>query len=277
MNERNKYSSFIKNPLGIIALSLIIVEAIAALVIQFSTLTDFQNTLIISFIIIFPFFVMVIFYNLVAKHHTKLYAPKDYVDEQHFVNLFEYSRTENKYIKKEVKIDEISKNPEKKNLDILELKNNEISQSALSRKMSNYKIIINSLKSESVISELNKNGFKASKYEDMDKNILDENHEAIWLGSNIDFSYAKSVIQIAKKYLPHLKYISKSGDFIDPPNYVHDQIFLGGSSDTAVNRDGISPFTEDDFKVLFNSKNAEEFNKIIYNKYPSNYSPLSEW
>ena len=76
---------FTKSPLGIIALFIILVYALASLVLMFDS--EFGDKLIplIWFLVGFPVLVFVGFLWLVAKHHTKLYAPSDYKDEDNFL------------------------------------------------------------------------------------------------------------------------------------------------------------------------------------------------
>ncbi|MBM7408765.1 hypothetical protein [Methanococcus maripaludis] len=76
-----------KNPLGIIGLFITLVYGIAGLTTIFSNLDYYQRFLLIIFIVVFPFVLLYVFYILVTKHHDKLYAPSDFQNEEHFVNL----------------------------------------------------------------------------------------------------------------------------------------------------------------------------------------------
>ncbi len=86
----NKFSeaakNFSHNPLGIIALFIWLVYAIAALVMMYSinSLLPHESVMLLSFIILFPFVILFVFYKLVTKHHNKLYAPKDYRTDDAF-------------------------------------------------------------------------------------------------------------------------------------------------------------------------------------------------
>lgn len=75
-----------KNPLGIIALFIVLVYGIAALVLGVSAdnLETFHKTILVFFLGLFPVCVLVAFIWLVANHHTKLYAPSDFLDETGF-------------------------------------------------------------------------------------------------------------------------------------------------------------------------------------------------
>ncbi|EOB6242206.1 hypothetical protein ABRZ87_21475 [Vibrio vulnificus] len=78
-----------KNPLGIIALAFVFVYAIAGL---FTSQTDLEESLLwvlILFLVLFPCLVLYVFYRLVTEHHTKLYAPSDYSNEDNFVRALQ--------------------------------------------------------------------------------------------------------------------------------------------------------------------------------------------
>ena len=75
-----------RNPLGIIALFILLVYGFACLVLGVAgkTMEAAERAPLIWFLVLFPAIVLIAFYRLVAKHHRKLYAPSDYRDESHF-------------------------------------------------------------------------------------------------------------------------------------------------------------------------------------------------
>ncbi|HAK88929.1 MAG TPA: hypothetical protein DHV16_09305 [Nitrospiraceae bacterium] len=75
-----------RNPLGIIALFIVLVYGIAALVLGISSnnLQTYEKLPLIYFLVIFPIIVLIVFYRLVSKHHVKLYAPDDFRDKEGF-------------------------------------------------------------------------------------------------------------------------------------------------------------------------------------------------
>lgn len=75
-----------KNPLGIIALFIVLVYGIAGLVLSVAakSLSADQKTIMIWFLAAFPFAVLFVFAWLVANHHSKLYAPEDYRTDESF-------------------------------------------------------------------------------------------------------------------------------------------------------------------------------------------------
>lgn len=75
-----------KSPLGIIALFLILVYAVASLVISFAKPEFFQYAShpVVVFLATFPVIVLFVFAYLVARHHTKLYAPYEFKNQEDF-------------------------------------------------------------------------------------------------------------------------------------------------------------------------------------------------
>lgn len=86
-----------RNPLGIIALFIVLVYGFACLLFGFSadTLTPPERTLLIWFVILFPVLVLVLFGWLVSKHHKKLYAPSDYRDDNSFLQAHQQQPLKN--------------------------------------------------------------------------------------------------------------------------------------------------------------------------------------
>jgi hypothetical protein len=83
MSEQSFYESaktFSRNPLGIIALFLVLVYAVASIVISLAKPEFYQNPYhpAVLFLAFFPLAVLLVFAYLVARHHRNLYAPQDY-------------------------------------------------------------------------------------------------------------------------------------------------------------------------------------------------------
>jgi len=80
-----------RNPLGIIALFIVLVYGFACLLFGFSSesLSADEKTPLIYFIIIFPVLVLFLFGWLVSKHHDKLYSPSDYRDDKSFLTTLQ--------------------------------------------------------------------------------------------------------------------------------------------------------------------------------------------
>jgi CheY-like chemotaxis protein len=75
-----------KNPIGIIALFIVLVYGFASLVTAFSSsLTANERIPLIWFLVIFPVLVLVVFAWLVSQHAGKLYSPSDFKNEENYV------------------------------------------------------------------------------------------------------------------------------------------------------------------------------------------------
>lgn len=75
-----------KNPLGIIALFIVLVYGFAALVTAMGTaLSPTERVPLVYFLVLFPVLVLGVFAWLVSRHTGKLYSPSDFKDEQNFV------------------------------------------------------------------------------------------------------------------------------------------------------------------------------------------------
>ena len=75
-----------RNPLGIIALFIVLVYGFAALVTTFSgSFTAAERLPLIWFLVLFPELVLVAFYLLVSRHSHTLFAPSDFKNEDNYV------------------------------------------------------------------------------------------------------------------------------------------------------------------------------------------------
>ena len=68
-----------RNPLGIIALFISLIYGMSAVLLGTSVknLSSANQTILVYFIVVFPFVVLGVFGWLVSRHHTKLYGPAD--------------------------------------------------------------------------------------------------------------------------------------------------------------------------------------------------------
>jgi CheY-like chemotaxis protein len=81
-----KAEKLARNPLGIIALFIVLIYGFAAMVITFGdALTADQKTPLIYFLVGFPVLVLGVFAWLVSRHSGKLFAPSDYRDEENYL------------------------------------------------------------------------------------------------------------------------------------------------------------------------------------------------
>lgn len=83
ISNAHKYT---RNPLGIIALFITFIYAIAALVLGVTPSLDYSLKVpLVWFLIIFPVMILMVFSDLVANHHHKLYSPMDYRTDDGFL------------------------------------------------------------------------------------------------------------------------------------------------------------------------------------------------
>jgi hypothetical protein len=77
-----------KNPLGFVALFISLIYGMSALLLgaAVGSLTVVNQTILVIFIVIFPFVVLSVFSWLVANHHRKLYGPGDFRSDESFLN-----------------------------------------------------------------------------------------------------------------------------------------------------------------------------------------------
>lgn len=97
-----------RNPLGIIALFIVLIYGFASLVVGFSGSLQPEDRLpIVWFLVVFPVIVLAIFAWLVSQHHEKLYAPKDFTTDEAFLrNVRERSKQRQIIIDQDMEVQE---------------------------------------------------------------------------------------------------------------------------------------------------------------------------
>lgn len=79
-----------RNPLGIIALFIVLVYGLAALITAFGgSLSESERLPLIYFLVGFPVLVIFVFGWLVSRHSTKLFSPSDFRDEENYIRTIE--------------------------------------------------------------------------------------------------------------------------------------------------------------------------------------------
>lgn len=77
-----------RNPLGIIALFIVLVYGFASLVTTFAgSFTQAERLPLVYFLVSFPVLVLLVFAWLVSAHSGKLFAPADFKDEANYVKM----------------------------------------------------------------------------------------------------------------------------------------------------------------------------------------------
>jgi len=80
--------SLSRNPLGIIALFIVLVYGFAALVTAFASSFSHEERLpLVYFLVVFPIVVLIIFAWLVSRHSGKLFSPQDFKNEDNYVKM----------------------------------------------------------------------------------------------------------------------------------------------------------------------------------------------
>lgn len=90
-----------KNPLGIIALFILLIYGLATILFGYvgNVLTENQRWCFVIFLVVFPIVVLAAFVYLVTKHHPKLYAPGEFKDERNFLGYISPRDREQKYMR----------------------------------------------------------------------------------------------------------------------------------------------------------------------------------
>ena len=107
-----------RNPLGIIALFIVLVYGIAGFVLGISSehLQSNEKLPLVWFLVFFPVIVLIAFYRLVTHHHVKLYAPNDFPDKEGFFRVLSPAEQRQK-LEQEVKAIE-AEVPETKSIKV---------------------------------------------------------------------------------------------------------------------------------------------------------------
>jgi hypothetical protein len=125
-------------------------------------------------------------------------------------------------------------------------------------------------KCSKLLEELVKQNYIADIYRfGIDKKFVSNiEHEAIWLGCEVPLDMAINVIKMAKRYYPHLKYIQLSDDKKFAPEFVKYQIYIGGATSTAKERE-LRVLSECDFEKIYSFNSIKEFHNYIKQFDPS--------
>lgn len=122
-------------------------------------------------------------------------------------------------------------------------------------------------KAKKLIEALSQSGFTASIYNEFSDEQSPKSNEAIWVGKSVPYKDVVEIIKIALTYFPNLKYASLSGDHDEPPEYVHSEMFLGGTTFTA-EEEGLRELPTKNLPVLFDEiSSKEELHEFIRSYY----------
>ncbi|ADZ93382.1 hypothetical protein [Marinomonas mediterranea] len=134
--------------------------------------------------------------------------------------------------------------------------------------------VIDVIGSSEIVESLKNKGFNAEIYPHRHKEYdkrepfksIKGEQEGIWIGYRVEANIAIRAINVALKIWPELKYIVIPSDNSSPPDHVNDQIFIGGSSKTPINR-GTRPWLLEELKSLKEDIDINEFHRKIREKY----------
>ncbi|EHH1191807.1 hypothetical protein QTU68_004456 [Vibrio vulnificus] len=132
--------------------------------------------------------------------------------------------------------------------------------------------VVNVPQSLHLIESLKNKGFKPELYigRGIDEKIISGikgQQEALWVGAELSSKQVIPAIKLAVSMWPDLKYIHLSNDGGDPPDYVHEQLFIGGSTQTAVERYALEPWSLEELMQLDENLPTKDFHRKIRDKY----------
>lgn len=277
----------IKNPLTIIAIFAGIAEVSGTLVLPF--IADENQLIFIYFLIIFPSVLIVVFFLTLNFNNKALYAPSDFKNEEHYIKIFKYD--ESKQAKVEISVTQ-EQMLEILNENLLDFKkDNDIKFQRLEHDLiklksskeneilddidddfdeydhitENLVSILNMPNANRLITKFARKGYSTELYHEHKEYTDLRNQKGIWLGREVSFKKAKEVILMAKQFYPHLEFISISDRNRNVPEFVHYQIFIGGSTQSALDGN-LKKLKESDWKKIESTETLEEIYSLIGKK-----------
>ena len=250
----------VKNPLTIIAIFAGIAEVSGTVVMPF--MSEANQGIFIYFLMAFPTLLVLLFFITLYIKANVLYAPSDFTDEKNYLVVNEYYDKSNKVQIMEKREPDIIKKD--RNNKVFFTFSDRLNKELEVNSNLDYPIFIaNVAKAATIKKDFEKKGYKnVTIYTRFKDEIFADNEsEAIWVGVNIDFETIKKVINDAVSIYPNLKYVSISKENKDN---AAKEIFIGGSTNTAIERNAKKLSTED-FKAIRNARNMQELESIITN------------
>lgn len=122
---------------------------------------------------------------------------------------------------------------------------------------------------DKLLSKFKELGFWAHIYDGADEDDSYIRHKAIWVGHRVPARVAIEAIKTAVSEWGHLQYVELSNDGNVPPDEIHDQLYMGGSTSTAVDR-GLKKWRKEELLALDPEMTNEEFHATIRDKYSRN-------
>jgi len=274
-NKMIEKIGLIKNPLTIIAIFAGIAEVSGTIVLPFISPTN--QLLFIYFLIFFPSILVILFFITLYFNNRVLYAPSDYKDELNYIKIHKYDRSSQKEIEvkvlkgdtKNYQLNQVKEKVQYNQVPKLRGKYFKKEETIKSEtnwfKSMDYEFLVSLFENANdFIINLRSSGIKFKIYQgEMDeKESFEfssfEKHRAIWLSDEIDLKIAQWVIKKSKEFYPHLEYIKIIMDYHYPK-----QIYIGGSTDSAINMFKCIPLKDFDFEKLQSFTDISAFHKFI--------------
>jgi len=269
----------VKNPLTIIAIFAGIAEVSGTTVLPFIEKSN-QETFI-WFLIVFPCALIVLFFATLNFNNKALYAPSDFSNEDNYIKIFRYDNSKQQSVEMTLSQDDLLKNINQELIDFKELsdkrfftiehqinatlKDENKAQVNLLLSKNAFVLISKFRSAEKFASIIRKLGYPAEVY---GKEYREEGysalspHKSVWLGSRVNLDTAKEILKEAKQFYPHLQYIQLSDEDSGAPDDVHDTIFIGGSTQTALERH-LKPISTLDFDKIQSFTSIDELHAFV--------------
>ncbi|KDD65720.1 hypothetical protein V466_27900 [Pseudomonas mandelii PD30] len=115
-----------------------------------------------------------------------------------------------------------------------------------------------------IVEALKNKGFNASIFDRSPKfnDKSTDKQESIWIGCRLTPAVVIEAMKVAISVWPHLKYLQLSDDNYNPPDFVHDQIFIGGATSTAIDR-GLSAWSRREIMMLDEGMSIQDFHELV--------------
>ncbi len=269
----------VKNPLTVIAIFAGIAEVSGTVVLPF--VSESNQNIFIYFLMGFPTILVLLFFVVLIFKNKALYAPSDYKDEENYFRVTKYDSSKQEQVVVKVanenqaqllyeQYTQLNESISNK-IKVLESKISKSDKLTTSLDKGIYDYQISNLRLvDTFITLMDHKGYLFEIYNKEEGVSSYKDHKAIWLGKNIPFEISKEIIIEAKKMYPHLEYIHISGDLNDSaPVHVHNQIYIGGATESAIGMFNLSPIAKEDFALISTCVNNEELYELIREYYPN--------
>lgn len=128
--------------------------------------------------------------------------------------------------------------------------------------------VANCMDADEVVASLKVLGFQAEIYRQPFNDATEDTHEgsrAIWLGVNVSPRVSLLAIKASLNVWPFLCYVHLSSDS-ESPDYTHNEIFIGGSTKTAVEY-GLRKWDKDQLESIPMDISVYKFHELIRSRY----------